>query len=158
MHTLQRRAGADDLLEIAFDLGALLVDVLQPVPLPQILHESDPSERRKLQDRCSHQHRNAGTVFANQLFFKWRAGAEAQTFFMSQFIQRAYSGGVRSGQCSRPACKSSRVYPTRSRNASLASGIRSNSPETMPAMVDSAGSAGCARGCAATFRLSHGDR
>ena len=51
----------------------------------------------------------------------------------------AYSGGVRSGQCSRPASKSSRLYPTSSRNASFASGIRSNSPETMPAMVDSAG-------------------
>ena len=51
-----------------------------------------------------------------------------------------YSGGVRSGQCSRPACRSSRLYPTSSRNASFASGIRSNSPETMPAMVDSAGS------------------
>ena len=48
----------------------------------------------------------------------------------------AYSGGVRSGQCSRPASKSSRLYPTSSRNASFTSGIRSNSPETMPAMVD----------------------
>jgi len=27
-------------------------------------------------------------------------------------------------------------YPTRSRKASFASGMRSNSPETMPAMVD----------------------
>src|SRR5450756_1204233 len=48
----------------------------------------------------------------------------------------AHSGGVRSGQCSRPANKPSRLYPASSRNASFTSGTRSNSPEATLAMVD----------------------
>src|ERR1035437_4537937 len=51
----------------------------------------------------------------------------------------AHSGRVRSGQCTRPANKPSRLCRASSRNASFTSGTRSNSPEATLAMVDSMG-------------------
>ena len=74
--------------KLLLDLDDFLVDTLQPVALPQVLHEGDPSERRKLQDGRGDQNRHAGPILANQLFFKRRAGSESQPFFMGQLVQR----------------------------------------------------------------------
>ena len=71
----------------------------------------------------------------------------------------AYSGGVRSGQWSRPPSRSSRVYPIRSRNASLASVMRSNSPETIAGHPPAASRfAAGARDRAAAFHPFHAGR
>ena len=88
LNPLQGRAAADDLLEVVLDLDIFVFDTLQPVALAQILHEGDPAERRELQDRRGHQNRDPSPVLANQLFFKRRAGAEPQAFFVRQFVQR----------------------------------------------------------------------
>ena len=73
--------------KLLLDLDDFLFDILLPVALPQILHEGDPAERRKLQDGRGDQNRNARPVLANQLFFKGRAGSEPQAFFVRQFVQ-----------------------------------------------------------------------
>src|SRR5205085_6893073 len=61
--------------------------VLLAVALPEILHESNPAERRKLQDGRSHQNRDARAVFANQLFFKRRASSKPQSFLVRHLVQ-----------------------------------------------------------------------
>ena len=79
-------------------------DILQPVALPEVLHEGDPAERRKLQDGRGDQNRDPGPVFANQLFFKRRAGAEPQPFFVRQFVESAIFRRRQIGPV-QPACQ-----------------------------------------------------
>jgi hypothetical protein len=65
-----------------------LVDIFNSVALPQVLDESDPSERGKLQDGRSDQYRDPSSVLANQLLFKGRATPKPQFFFVCQLILR----------------------------------------------------------------------
>ena len=86
-YALQRRAGPDNFFEVLRDREGLLFDILLPVSLPQVGYEGDPAEGTQFQDGRRHQHRNACPVLANQFFFKGRAGAEAQPFFVRKLIQ-----------------------------------------------------------------------
>ena len=65
----QSRAGAYDLLEVIFDLDIFVFDTLQPVALPEILHERDPSEGSELQYRGSKQNRDSSPIFAKSIPF-----------------------------------------------------------------------------------------
>ena len=63
-----------------------------------------------------------------------------QAFFVRVFMQRQVFRRHDIGPLQPARLNSSRLYPSMLRNASLASMMRSNSPDTMPATVDSAGS------------------
>ena len=67
---LQSRAAANNLLEIMFDLGIFVLDFLQPVALPEVLHKGDPSKGRELQHRGRNQNRDPSPIFAKHSFSK----------------------------------------------------------------------------------------
>ena len=155
----QSRAAAYNLLEVLFGLDVFVLNTLQPVPFPQVLHKRDPSERRELQHRRGNQNRDAGPILANQLLFKRRAGSEPQTFFMRQFIQwrvfrRSEIGPVQ------PACQQDPrgcIRPVRETHRSPREYGRTRRKRCRRWSI-ARGSAGCARGCAATSRPARDDR
>ena len=113
---------------------------LGALPRGQILHKGDPSKGRRGQNGAGDQNAHPGFILANVFHLKWCARSLQQAFFIGAFMQRQDSGATTSAHCKPSAMKSSRLYPIMLRKASLASTMRSNSPETMPAMVGSAGS------------------
>src|ERR1019366_10314819 len=83
----QSRTAADNLPKVYFDRDIFVLNTLQPVPFPQVLHKRDPSEGRELQYRRGDQHRDPGPILSDQLLLKRRAGSEPQPFFMRQIVQ-----------------------------------------------------------------------
>src|SRR5579862_3080736 len=81
----------------------IVINVFHPVTLSKILHEGDPSEWRKLQDRSGDQYRDASAILANQFLLKRRTSPEPEPFFMRDFVERYVFRGCQVGPV-QPAC------------------------------------------------------
>ena len=68
----QSRAAAYNLLEVLFRGGIFVLNTLQPVPLPEVLHKRDPSERSELQHRRGNQDRDPRPILSNCLLYTSR--------------------------------------------------------------------------------------
>ena len=109
---LERRAGADNFLEFMRSAG-FVRNLLGALALREILHEGNPSKRRRLQDSARDQNRAPAFHPCECTPFQRACRRHGASLLRGRVHAEArYSGATISAHCSPLAINSSRLYPT----------------------------------------------